>query len=107
MCDMICVRKKKTSGKLEIIKEIAASTYMQCINFAELLLRDTAVKMIRKKNKGEDDVFVYEVLENWLSRDDDNTDDPAVSRTWVGLIECMEDAGLDGILVKAVRDHFC
>ena len=107
MSDLIVVKKKKTSGKLEIISEIAASTYMKCINFAELLLRDTAVKRLRKKNKGEDDVFVYEVLENWLSRNDDDTDDPAAPRTWEALVQCMEDAGLDGVLVKAVRDHFC
>ena len=105
MRELICVRKK--AGKLEIISEIAASTYVQCINFAELLLRDTAVKKIQRESKGDDDAFIYKIFENWLSRNDDDTDDLAVSRTWEALVQCMEDAGLDGVLVKAVRDHFC
>ena len=93
--------------KLEIITEIAASSSIKCMKFAQLLLRDTAVKRIEKETKGDDDAFVYKVFQDWVSRNDDDKDDPAVPRTWESLVECIEGAGLDGVLVKAVRDRFC
>ena len=108
MKDLISIKKKNESGKLEIMVAIQSSSPIQCLAFAELLLNNTtAVDKLRKKNKGNDDMFVYELLKNWLSRNDDDPDDPAVPRTWEALAQCMQDAGLEGVLVKAVRDNMC
>ena len=107
MSDLISVKRKIGSGKLEIITAIATSSPIQCVAFAELLLRDTTVDKLRKRNKKDDDMFVYEILKNWLSRNDNNPYDPAVPRTWGALAQCMENAGLEGVLVKDVKDTFC
>ena len=107
MSELISMKRKRGSGKLEIITEITASSPIQCVVFAELLLRDKTVDKLRKKNVKDDDMFVYEILKNWLSRNDDDPYDPAVPRTWGALAQCMENAGLEGVLVKAVRDIFC
>ena len=78
------------------------------MEFAELLLNETTMNVIKLRMKNENNSnFVFRVLSNWLSRDDDDPDEPAVPRTWEDLAQCMEDARLDGALVKTVRDTFC
>ena len=98
--------EKMGSGKLGIINLITASPSSQCVKFAELLLRDTAT-VIKLREENDDDMFVHAVLSDWLSRDDEDPDDPAVARTWKSLAQSMEDAGLDSVLIQEVRDRFC
>ena len=68
-----------------------------------LLKDDIQVRRYRNDCKGKDE-FVHEVLRDWLSRDDGDSTDSAVPRTWSALAECVSDAGLDGALAKAIRD---
>ena len=76
-----------------------------CTHFARnawsrhhVLVREYQNEHKRKYN------FVRAVLRDWLSRDDDDSTDSAVPRTWAALAECVTDAGLDGALAKAIRD---
>ena len=43
----------------------------------------------------DDDEFVHLVLREWVARE---------TSTWGDLAQCVKDAGLDGILTKAIRD---
>ena len=93
--------------KNQIITRITAHSSVQCDDFAELLLNETTtVNKLRNENQ-EVDKFVRAVMKSWLSRSDDNHKDPAVPRTWEALAQCMEDAGMEGVLVELVRDTFC
>ena len=104
--DDLMKTEKMEAGKLGIVSEIAASPSSQCVKFAELLLVDTAT-VIKLREENDDNMFVHTVLSDWLSRDDDDPNDLAVPRTWKALAQCMEDAGLDKVLVQDVRDRFC
>ena len=96
--------KKEDGSKLEVTKWISAHEEWDCVDFAEMLLRnDVLVKEYKNEYKRKYN-FVRAVLRDWLSRDDDNYSDSAVPRTWAALAECVTDAGLDGALAKAIRD---
>ena len=69
-----------------------------------MLLRDDVLVSKYENECKEKDEFVREVLRDWLSRDDGDSTDSAVPRTWSALAECVSDAGLDGALAKAIRD---
>ena len=76
----------------------------QCTDFAHMLLSDDVVVRKYEKEYKEKDLFVREVLKDWLSRNDDDATDLAVPRTWSALAECITDAGLPGALTKAIND---
>ena len=83
---------------------ITAHEEWQCVDFAEMLLRDDVrVKKYQNEDKRKYN-FVRAVLKDWLSRDDDDSTDSAVPRTWSALAECVSDARLDGTLAKAIRE---
>ena len=95
-------------NKLRIIPEIASHGPTACEDLATLLLRDDrTVRKLRREAK-DDDMFIRKVFDNWLSRDDEDSTDSAVPRTWEELCSCMKDTpDLPGSLVKETRDHFC
>ena len=100
--------KTKDGKKLRVINEITSFDENTCRDFANMLLKDkTTVRKLKNKSadKGE---FIRNVLENWLGRDDDNRDDPALPRTWLALAHCVETCGEDelGELAKALRDYY-
>ena len=96
--------KREDGSKLEVTKWISAHEEWVCVDFAEMLFRnDVLVKEYQNEHKRKYN-FVRAVLRDWLSRDDDNSTDSAVPRTWAALAECVTDAGLDGALAKAIRD---
>ena len=105
MFELISLKKPDGSGKLEVMKWITSHEQWKCINFANMLLRDDRLVRRYQNDHKENDEFVQIVLRDWLSRDDDSTD-PAVPRTWAALAECVNDAGLDGALTKAIRDMY-
>ena len=104
--DQLIFLKKADSSKLQVFKWITSHELWKCENFAHILLKDDVqVRRYRNECKGkETDEFVHEVLRDWLFRDDDDSTDSAVPRTWAALAECVTDAGLDGALAKAIRD---
>ena len=69
-----------------------------------MLLKDDVLVNKYKKNYKEKDEFVREVLNDWLSRDDDDPNDSAALRTWAALAKCITDADLPGALTKAIND---
>ena len=96
--------KKPDGSKLEVTKWITSHKQWECVDFANMLLRDDVlVKKYQDEHK-EKDEFVRIVLRDWLLRDDDDSTDSAVLRTWAALAECVSDAGLDRALAKAIRD---
>ena len=73
-----------------------------------MLLKDeSSVRSIMASNKNNLDKFLRAVFHNWLSRNDDDCDDPAFPRTWLALAFCVEatDEVELGTLVKAIRDY--
>ena len=107
MIELISLKKPDSFAKqLKVIEWITSHDQWECVDFASMLLRDEVI--VRKlqnehKEKGE---FVRIVLWDWLSRDDGDSTDSAVPRTWSALAECVSDAGLDGALAKAIRDSY-
>ena len=89
---------------LRIIKSITACDSDLCADLAYLLLNDDVTVKKLKMNYTDNGQFVRAVLREWLERDDDNHKDPAAPRTWAALVECIHDAGLPGVLAKAIRD---
>lgn len=85
-----------------IIKWIASLPRSECVNFAHSLL-DDSVKVKNYRKKSDTDEFVEAVLCDWLSSSDGSK---AVPHTWIALADCIEDAGLPGDLVKAIRETF-
>ena len=100
--------RKKDGSKLMIISEITSHGPTACEDLATFLLRDDrTVRTLRRENK-DDNMFVRKVFDNWLNRDDEDSTDSAVSRTWEELCSCIEDTpDLPGSLLKEIRDHFC
>ena len=93
--------------KLKIIKEITAHKFTKCADFGCLLLNDTLeFKKLRNKLKDDDgnDDFIRAVLRTWLDRDD-NKKEGSLPCTWESLIQCAEDAELDGVFVKLLREN--
>ena len=44
-------------------------------------------------------------MNTWPDRDDDDEYVESVRCSWEALIQCVNDAGLDGELVKVLRDN--
>lgn len=99
------MEKRNGSGKhLKIIEWIASHDSTQCDDFAHKLFKDRlTVKKLRKKS-GNDDEFVRAVFDKWLSIDDDNVED-WLPCTWKALVQCAEEANLDGEFVMLLRDN--
>ena len=90
---------------LRIVDWLSAFELYECEDFASVLLNDDiAVKTLKSQSQDKNNVFIRAVLHNWLNRDDGKPSDPAVSRTWEALAQCVSDASLDGALAKAIRD---
>ena len=106
MFKLISLKKPDGSGKLEVMKWINSHKLCKCVDFANMLLRDDRLVRRYQNDHKENDEFVQIVLRDWLSRDDDDSTDSAVPRTWAALAECVTDAGLDGALAKAIRDVY-
>ena len=106
MKDLISMKRRDGSDKdLEILDWITAHDSSQCDNFGHKLLEDRlAMKKLRKKHKDDDDKFIRAVLEKWLSRDDDDKKG-SLPCTWEALVQCAQEAGLDGEFVKLLRDN--
>ena len=102
--DQLILLKIPDGSNLQVQKWITSLELWQCEDFALMLLKDDVqVNKYRRECKGKDE-FVRTVLRDWLSRDDDDSTDSAVPRSWAALAECVTDAGLDGALAKAIRD---
>ena len=98
-------RRDESDEKLRIIKQITAHDFTTCYDFGYVLLNDSlAMKKLRKDHKDDNDEFIRAVLEMWLSRDDDDKKG-SLPCTWGSLIQCAEDAELDGVFVKRLRDN--
>ena len=100
-------RRDVPDKKLRIIKQITAHKFTKCADFGCLLLNGISeFKKLKKKHKDDDDndEFIRAVLEMWLSRDDDE-EEGSLPCTWESLVECAEDADLDGVFVKLLRDN--
>ena len=106
MNDLISMKRRDGSGKkLKIIDWITAHDSSQCDDFGHKLLDDTlAMKKLRRDHKDDNDQFIRAVLRKWLSRDDDE-EEGSLPCTWESLVECAEDADLDGVFVKLLRDN--
>ena len=105
MSELVSMRKKDGSkGKLRIIEWIASHEQTHSVDFAHKLLVDKlSVEDLRKKHQDEDE-FIRAVLERWISRDDYDEDKESLECTWEALIQCCQDAGLNGDFVKLLRD---
>ena len=101
------MRKRDGSrGNLRIIEWITAHKYTQCVDFAHKLLVDKlSVKKLSVKHSDDKDEFVRAVIKRWLDRDDDDEDEESLPCTWEALVVCAQDAGLDGVFVKLLRDN--
>ena len=98
--------KNADGNKLEVIEWITSHEQWRCVDFADMLLKDDVlIRRYQNSNMGKDE-FVRAVLRDWLSRDDGDSTDSAVPRTWSALAGCVSDAGLDGALAKAIRDTY-
>lgn len=106
MSDLINLKRKDGSRKkLEIIERITSHNSTKCDDFVQMLFNDRlTVRKLRKEHENDDE-FVRAAFSKWLSRDDDNEDEESVPCTWEALIQCVNDAGLDGELVKDLRNN--
>ena len=101
LTQLISLKKTDESKEyLRIIRWIASLPRSECVDFAHLLLVDS-IKVRAHQKISDASEFVRAVLEDWLTIGDDSK---AVPRTWVALADCMEEAGLPGDLVKAIRE---
>ena len=108
--ELLTTRKRKKDGnKLRIMSEIASHGPTVCKDLATLLLRDDyTVRKLCREARDDNEMFIRDVFDNWLNRDDEDSTDCAVPRTWEKLCSCIEDTpNLPGSLVKEIRDHFC
>ena len=96
--------KNADGSNIKVIQWITSLEQWQCTDFAHMLLKDDVLVSKYEKEFKEKDKFVRETLKNWLSRNDDDPNDSAASRTWAALAECVTDAGLPGTLTKAIND---
>ena len=73
-------------------------------DFANMLLgEDGKTKIKALKINNTEAPFIREVLEYWLSLDDN---EPGCPRTWEALAKCVLDGGLDGAFAKAIRETY-
>ena len=65
------------------------------------------MKTLSTQHEKRMEEFVRAVLQKWLNRDDDNESEESLPCTWDALIQCCEDANLDGIhvFVKQLRGN--
>ena len=105
MDELISIKMKDGSGKsLRIIDWITSFSKAKCNAFAHKLLRNPVVVRALRKDHEYDDDFVPAVLDDWLSISDESASE-AVPCTWETLAVCVEEAGLDETLSKAIRDN--
>ena len=105
MNDLISMKRRDGSDEnLEIIEWITSHTSSQCDNFGHKLLNNRLAIRKLRKNLKSDELFVSAVLEKWLSRDDDDKKG-SLPCTWEALVQCAQEAGLDGEFVKLLRDN--
>ena len=107
MNELIRMQKRDGSkGKLRIIEWITAHELTRCVDFAHKLLVDPLpVKQLRTKHEERKEEFVRAVLQNWLDRDDDDENEESLPCTWDALVQCCEDANLDGVFIKLLRGN--
>ena len=107
MNDLVSMQKRDGSkGKLKIIQWITAHELAQCDDFAhKLLVGALPVKQLSTKHKESKDEFIRAVLQKWLVRDDDDENEESLPCTWEALVKCCEDANLDGVFIKELRDN--
>ena len=106
MRQLIVLKKSDGSeGHLRVVDWITSLPHSKCYDFAHLLLNNSIQVRRHQKQAACDDKFVRAVLEEWLCQHDGGSADEAIPRTWAALAECVEDAGLDGDLAKAIRDN--
>ena len=100
------MKSRDGSGKkLRIIKQITAHKSTQCDDFGHKLLNnESVIEKLRKTHK-DDDEFIRAVLKMWLGRDDDDEEEGMLPCTWESLVQCADDADLDGEFVKLLRDN--
>ena len=60
-------------------------------DFAYLLLNDQDNKHVPSLEAPGNKKFLENVLKNWLSRDDNDKDDPAHPRTWKAFAYCLHE----------------
>ena len=108
MNELISMERRDGSRRqLRIIDWITTHKSIQCTDFAHKLLKYRPTIRKLRKDHTDDDEFIRAVLETWLGRDDDddNESEDSVPCTWDNLIKCVKGAGLDGELVKLLRDN--
>ena len=107
MSKLISMQKTDGSkGKLKIIEWITAHKLTQCVDFAHKLLVDALpVKQLSTKHEENKEEFVRAVLQKWLDRNDNDESEESLPCTWDALVKCCEDANLDGVFVKLLRDN--
>ena len=107
MNELISMQKRDGSkGKLMIIEWITAHKLTKCVDFAHMLLVDPLpVKKLSTEHEENKEEFVRAVLQKWISRNDDNESEESLPCTWDALVKCCEDANLDGVFVKLLRDN--
>lgn len=99
--------KRADGSVLQVVKTLSSFKLHQCEDFAYLLLcDDVQVRKLKSNCEENKDQLVRAVLKDWLSRDDSDSSDPAVPRTWKALAQCVTDAELDGTLAKAIREAY-
>ena len=105
MSELISMQKKDGSkGNLRIIEWIASHEQTHSVEFAHKLLVDKLlVEDLHKKHQDEDE-FIRAVLKRWISRDAYDEDKESLECTWEALVQCCQDAGLNGDFVKLLRD---
>ena len=108
MDQLVGIKMNDGSGQyLRIIRTISSHTFHECTDFAHKLLKvRTAIRRHTNDYKNDIDGFVHAVLCDWLSRADGDPADEAVPRTWGALSLCVEEAGMDAALTKAIRERF-
>ena len=108
MDQLISIKMNDGFGRfLRIIETITSHTSHECTDFAHKLLKvRTAIRRHTNDYKKDKDGFVRAVLRDWLSRADGVPADKAVPCTWGALAVCVEEAGLDEALAKAIRERF-
>ena len=80
---------------------------MQCAQNTkqfELTSVDSPPKKKRKKRKKKEQ-FVCAVLQKWLDRYDNDESEESLPCTWDALVQCCEEANLDGVFKKLLRDN--
>ena len=107
MTELLNVRKKD-GKKLQIIPYICSCGAIASQDLAtQLLGNDSTIVRKQRHEPKNNDAFVREVFDVWLSQDDDDSTCSTAPCTWEELCRCIEDThGLPGCLVKEIRDQF-